>query len=128
MFYWNRSNTCVADIAHLTKEKKKNGMFAEMVTKRAMAFSLHHFSIKIIEIISQLLILACFHLCQPTENSKRCTIDHKNRVLKLVNSNPRNKKLSSITQEILCSKLLRINGRGKNILEKLMVHKGWEMT
>jgi dTDP-4-dehydrorhamnose 3,5-epimerase-like enzyme len=26
------------------KKKKKNGMFAEMVTKRAMAFSLHHFS------------------------------------------------------------------------------------
>jgi hypothetical protein len=23
---------------------QKNGMFAEMVTKRAMAFSLHHFS------------------------------------------------------------------------------------
>jgi hypothetical protein len=76
----------------------------------------------------KLAILACFNLCQPTENSKRCTIDHKNRVLKLVNSNPRNKKLSSIIQEILCSKLLRINGRGKNILEKLMVHKGWEMT
>jgi hypothetical protein len=47
VFYWNRSNTCVADIADLTKDKKKKkkkGMFAEMVTKRAMAFSLRHFS------------------------------------------------------------------------------------
>ena len=25
-------------------KKKKNGMFAEMVTKEAMVFSLHHFS------------------------------------------------------------------------------------
>jgi hypothetical protein len=26
------------------QRKKKNGMFAEMVTKEAMVFSLHHFS------------------------------------------------------------------------------------
>jgi hypothetical protein len=49
VFYWNRSNTCVADIADITKDKKKkkkikNGMFAEMVTKQAIVFSLHHFS------------------------------------------------------------------------------------
>jgi hypothetical protein len=44
VFYWNRLNTCVADIADITKDKKKYGMFAEMVTKQAMVFSLHHFS------------------------------------------------------------------------------------